>query len=302
MKVLSLFDGISCGRIALDQLGIKVDKYVAYEIDETAKLISSFNYNDIVYFNDVRECDPEAYKGFDLVIGGSPCQDLSQAMSNREGLNGTKSSLFFEFVRILKGINPKYFFFENVGSMSKDDEQIITNILNVKPLRLNSKDFSASLRNRYYWTNIPYTYIRYSVPRLNDILTSGYSNRDKARALLASDSRPLTTPVKMLHRYFNTGFTTVIFKSKDHYNECRRVFSTYFSGLSAKEIDSKLEEVPTEELNILNGVRYMNQEELERCMGLPTGYTKIVSRNKAAHHIGNGWNIPTIRAVFSRLK
>ena len=99
LKVLSLFDGISCGRVALDKVGVNCE-YHAYEIDENAKLISSDNYPQSHYYSDVFECDGNKFKNFDLLIGGSPCQDLSVGMKDRQGLAGKKSSLFFEYLRI----------------------------------------------------------------------------------------------------------------------------------------------------------------------------------------------------------
>jgi DNA (cytosine-5)-methyltransferase 3A len=295
VKVLSLFDGISCGRLALDILGVNVSEYVAYEIDSNAIKVSKDNYPSIIHHSDVRDCNGKDYTDFDLLIGGSPCQDLSGAQANREGLDGKKSSLFFEYVRVLEEMSPRFYFFENVGSMSKEDEEIISGILGSKPIKLNSKDFSPSLRNRYYWTNIPQTMLcnREDALDINDILESGYSNRKKARSLLASDSRPLATPIKMVHRYLNTGFTTLIFKDVQHYVDCNEQFLEHFKGLSASKIDKKIEEYSLD-VSIFDGVRYMSQVELERCMGIPDGYTKTLSRNKAAHHIGNAWNIPTI--------
>ena len=110
MKVLSLFDGISCGRVALDRAKIEVEEYHAYEIDDRAKKVSKFNYPESIYFSDVRECNGRKYKHFDMLIGGSPCQDLSIAMKDREGLAGQKSSLFFEYLRVFKRMKPKFFY------------------------------------------------------------------------------------------------------------------------------------------------------------------------------------------------
>jgi len=268
MKVLSLFDGISCGRVALDKLNIDCE-YHAYEIDDRAKRVSSFNYPDIHHYSDVFECNGEDYKGFDLLLGGSPCQDLSTAMKDRKGLAGQKSSLFFEYLRVFQEVQPKYFLFENVGGMKQEDKDIISELFGVQPIRINSSLVSAALRNRLYWTNIP----NVEQPKdkgieLQDILESGWTDRKKARALLASDSRPLRTKSKMIHRYRDTGFTTLVFDDKDMSDE---------------------------------NCRYMTQIELERCMTLPVGYTQILKRNEAAHHIGNGWTVDVIAHIFRGL-
>ncbi|MBQ3619125.1 MAG: DNA (cytosine-5-)-methyltransferase, partial [Bacteroidales bacterium] len=130
MRVLSLFDGISCGRLALERAGIPVEVYYASEVDKYAIKVSEKNYPDIIRLGDVREIDFSRFIGkIDLIIGGSPCQDLSIAKKNRQGLEGEKSGLFWKFVEAVKTIKPKYFMLENVASMSKENKQIITDTL-----------------------------------------------------------------------------------------------------------------------------------------------------------------------------
>ena len=150
MKVLSLFDGISCGMVALERAGIPVERYVAYEIDENAIKVSKRNYPQIEHFGDVTKADFTQYKGFDLLIGGSPCQNMS-TLGNRTGLQGEKSSLFFEFARALKEVSPKFFFLENNSNMPKADRQKITEILGVRPIEINSSIFVPQNRPRLYW-------------------------------------------------------------------------------------------------------------------------------------------------------
>lgn len=185
----------------------------------------------------------------------------------RTGLeNKEKSGLFFECNRILKEVNPTYFLIENVARMKNEDKQILTDLIGVQPIRINSYLVSAQLRDRLYWTNIP----NVTIPKdkeitLASILTSGYTDRKKARALLVSDSRPLTTPARMIHRYKNTRFTTLLW----------------------------------EELGNDNSVRYMNQTELERCQTVPEGYTKCLTRNEAADVLGDGWTVDIIAHIFS---
>ena len=173
MNVLSLFDGMSCGQIALDKLGIKVDNYFASEIKPHAIKVAQANYPNTVQLGDIKNIgiakpfiDKWIYNkttgeklhnigdGIDLFIGGSPCQDFSQANRKRDGLQGVKSGLFYEYVRLLKETKPKYFLLENV-KMKKEYQDIISGILGVQPISINSKLVSAGMRNRLYWTNIP---------------------------------------------------------------------------------------------------------------------------------------------------
>lgn len=155
MKILSLFDGISCGMVALERAGIPVEKYVAYEIEPNAIKISNKNYPQIEHCGDVTTADFTQYRGFDLLIGGSPCQSLSITQSKtRQNLDG-KSKLFFEFVRAFEEVKPKYFLFENVASMKDECKQVISECLGCEPIFINSSNFSAQERPRLYWTNIP---------------------------------------------------------------------------------------------------------------------------------------------------
>ena len=153
MNVLSLFDGMSCGRIALDKLGIKVDKYFASEIDKYAIKVSEANYPDIVRLGDVKEVKGSDLPKIDLLIAGSPCQGFSFA-GKQLAFDDPRSALFFEFTRLLEECNPKYFLLENVR-MKKEYLQVITDLVGVEPVLINSALVSAQNRNRYYWTNIP---------------------------------------------------------------------------------------------------------------------------------------------------
>ena len=155
IKVLSLFDGISCGMVALERAGIPVERYVAYEIEPNAIKISKNNYPQIEHCGDVTTADFTQYKGFDLLIGGSPCQSLSIMQSKtRQNLDG-KSKLFFEYVRAKEEMCPKWFLFENVASMNNESKQSISELLGCNPIFVDSADFTAQDRARLYWTNIP---------------------------------------------------------------------------------------------------------------------------------------------------
>ena len=282
ITVLSLCDGMSCGHIALDRVGIKVSRYFAAEIKDIAIKVTKANYPDTIHIGDVNKVSykngtlhteiGDFYVGhIDLVIFGSPCQTFSIAMKTelRVGLqNKEKSGLFLECYRILKEVNPAFFLMENVARMKKEDEDFISELMGVSPIRINSQLVSPQLRDHLYWTNIP----DISMPEaknitLQDILTSGFTDRKKARALLVSDSRPLVDKARMLRRYKTTGFTTIVW----------------------------------EEQGNDDSIRYMNQVELERCQTVPEGYTKCLERNEAADVLGDGWTIDVISHILSHM-
>ena len=270
MNVLSLFDGISIFQLALQKADIKVDNYFASEIKDIALKVTKENFPNTIQLGDVTKLDLKALPKIDI-IGGSPCQNLSVAMKkeHRKGLKGDKSILFWEYARILEEVKPKYFLLENVARMNKEDKDIITQTLGVEPIRINSSLLSAQLRDRLYWTNIP----NVTMPedkgiKLQDILTSGYTDREKSRALLVSDSRPLTTKSRMIHRYRTTGFTTLVFEEKGNDESCR----------------------------------YFNQTELERLQTVPDGYTKCLTRNQAANVLGDAWTRDVIAHILKGLK
>ena len=279
MNILSLCDGMSCCHIALDRAGIPVDKYFAAEIKDIGIKVTKANYPDTIHIGDVNKItykDGTLYTEngnykvkIDMVAFGSPCQSFSQAMKAdmRIGLaDKVRSGLFLECYRILKEVNPKWFLLENVGSMRKEDQQFLTECMGVEPIRINSRLVCAALRDRLYWTNIPnVTKPEDKGIKLQNILTSGYTDRDKARALLVSDSRPLVSKDKMLHRYKK--FTTIVWEEKGNDDS----------------------------------IRYLNQTELERCQTVPEGYTSCLTRNEAANVLGDGWTIDVIAHIFSGL-
>src|SRR3990167_6011145 len=161
MNILSLFDGISCARVALERTGIPITKYYASEIDKNAIAVSTKNYPDTIQLGDVKTITNDliaSYMGnveIGLMISGSPCQDLSIAQKNRKGLDGERSGLFWEYVRILKEAKPRWFILENVASMSKEAKEVITRELGVEPIMINAALVSAQNRKRLFWTNIP---------------------------------------------------------------------------------------------------------------------------------------------------
>lgn len=162
MKVLSLFDGMSCGQLALNRLGIKVDTYYASEIDKYAMQVTQANFPETIQVGDVCNLDPNDFKDVDLMLAGSPCQGFSFA-GKQLAFDDPRSALFFEFIRLLKEIKPKYFLLENV-KMKKEYLQVISEQVSacypeipfgIEPIFINSSLVSAQNRQRYYWTNIP---------------------------------------------------------------------------------------------------------------------------------------------------
>ena len=168
INVLSLFDGISCARVALDKAGFDVKHYFSSETDKYAIQVALKNFPDTIQLGDIKEIYARkngklinnknlcygSKEGIDLFIGGSPCQDLSIAKKNRTGLKGSRSNLFYEYVRLLKEIKPKYFILENVASMPAEAKEIITKIMGVQPIMINASLVSAQTRKRLFWTNI----------------------------------------------------------------------------------------------------------------------------------------------------
>ena len=280
MNVLSLFDGMSCGQIALERAGIKVDNYYASEIKPHAIQITQHNYPNTIQVGDVTKLSSANLQKIDLLIGGSPCQDFSRANINQKGLEGEKSGLFYEYVRLLKELNPKYFLLENVR-MKKEYQHVISKELGVEPIRINSSLVSGVLRDRFYWTNIPFDKnIEDKSIKLSEIIDEGYVDREKGMCLLESYSRPLKTPSKIARRYFKYGFWQVIFKDEQTYNKLRNDYNLAVEG----------------------DVRYMNQSEMETAQTVPIGYTKILDRNKAACLLGDGWTVDVIAHIFKGLK
>ena len=185
MNVLSLFDGMSCTQIALQKLGIIPTKYFASEIDQYAMKVTQTNFPDTVQLGDVTKVNADDLPEIDLLIGGSPCQGFSFA-GKRLNFDDPRSKLFFEYVRLLKALKPKYFLLENVR-MKQESQDVISEQLGVQPIVLNSNLVSAQNRHRLYWTNIPVD----GLPedrgiKLRDILEHGYTDREKSHCVDAN--------------------------------------------------------------------------------------------------------------------
>lgn len=284
MKVLSLFDGISCGMVALERAGIPVERYVAYEIDKNAIKISQKNYPQIEHCGDVTTADFTKYKDFDLLIGGSPCQSLSIVQSKtRKHLDG-KSKLFFEFVRAKEEMQPKYFLFENVASMNDDSKAAISDFLGCKPILVNSADFSAQERPRLYWTNIKFD--------LN------YPSRN----LVLNDILEDFVDEKYFYNYplLNLDLSkqvcaTLDFKNHDMH---KRVFNPKFKVHTLTTCGGG----NTQKKVYIDGrARKLTPLEYERLQTLPDNYTAGVADCHRYTACGNGWTVDVIAHIFKSL-
>ena len=308
MKVLSLFDGISCGRVALERAGIPIEKYYAYEIDRYAIQISEKNYPDIVHCGDVTDADFTQYHGqIDLLIGGSPCQGFSFA-GKRLNFEDPRSKLFFEYVRALKEVKPTYFLFENTP-MKKEVQDAISELLGVEPILINSSLVSAQSRKRLYWTNIP----NVALPEdkgilLEDIvLPDALVDRDKAHAVIASIGR--TT-----HReYFKKNQGQMVYlavelsniyggfkekKLRVHLGKSCTIRAGQGGGhIPSLIIEDKVKEFTLEDFK--KCIRKVTPLECERLQTLPDNYTEGISDTQRYKCIGNGWTVDVIAHILS---
>ena len=285
MKVLSLFDGMSCGQIALKKIGFNVDNYFAAEIKQHAIKCTQHNFPETIQIGDVRKV---SYKDgilttengifevgkIDLLIGGSPCQDLSVLMRNREGLEGKKSSLFNEWLRIKNEVNPRYFMLENVASMSIDNKNKIDELLGVTGIFINSTLFSAQLRKRYYWTNLNVDLkIEDKCIELQSILESGYTERKKSVCIVRNYAGSVQSSnkesfIRMCNLRSKKGFLTVVYEEK----------------------------------NNPNSVRLFTQTELEVLQTVPKGYTNCLTYEEAADLLGDGWTVDVICHILKNME
>lgn len=282
MKVLSLFDGISCGMVALERAGIKVDRYIAYEIEPNAIKISQKNYPWIEHCGDVTTADFTQYKGFELLIGGSPCQSLSIVQSKtRKNLNG-KSKLFFEYVRAKEEMKPKYFLFENVASMNEESKQIISEYLGCTPIYIDSGDFSAQQRPRLYWTNIPVL--------LNQI---------KSKAVLG-DILEEEVDEKYFYSYplYNVDLNKQVCALMQFNNQemHKRVFNPKFKIHTLTCVSGGGQQ---KKVYIKGRARKLTPLEYERLQTLPDNYTEGIADSHRYTCCGNGWTVEVVKYILS---
>jgi len=306
MKVLSLFDGCGGARQALKDLNIVPEEYLAVEIDKYAKTIAEKNHPDLFEIGDINDVDyalNEVHGPFDLIIGGSPCTDLSVAKKGRKGLSGARSGLFWKMAAIIEHFKPKYFLLENVASMSKESKQTITKVLGVEPIMINSALVTAQSRKRLYWINIPnviqpedrgiflkdiievnvdtkYFYSEKAISYLDRSKINKrfvvYKDDIKANCLTANYTKALPYNVYVDREKAHCVTSTYMNRACVNYNrgEGQIVFHN-------------------------DKVRRLTPTECERLQGLPENYTEGVSNTQRYKMIGNGFTIPVIAHILS---
>ena len=292
MRVLSLFDGVSCGRVALERAGIPVEKYYASEIDKYAIQITQKNYPDTVQLGDVTKVNFEELIGkVDLLIGGSPCQDLSNYKYDRgdvKGLEGSKSSLFYYFVKAIRTIRPKYFLLENVASMEQKWADVISLELGVKPIMINSSLVCAAERKRLYWTNIP----------INGL--PGDKNIMLKDIVIPYDEVPEKYWYKNEFTY--NGDDKKI-QATLHINGQRNMKEVYNLNGKCNTLLCDGDGGNRQKKVFQNGrCRKLMPIEYERLQTLPDNYTAGVSDSRRYTAIGNGWTVEVIVHIFKGLK
>ena len=312
MNVLSLFDGMSCGRIALDRLGIKVDNYYASEIDKYAIKVSEANYPDIIQVGDVTALDLSTLPKIDLIMGGSPCQGFSFA-GKQLAFDDPRSALFFEFVKCVKELKPKYFLLENVR-MKKEYLDVISEYMGVEPICINSALVSAQNRVRYYWTNIPG--IEQPEQRgivLRDILETNKSDildniQEKSYVIKAQYYKSSKANFEANNGFRATGIpqkpiqvgTAVDIKGHDI---LKRVYSENgkpptVNAQSGGTAGSGNMLVEDKEIYW----RKLTCRECERLQTVPDNYTNHVSNTQRYKMLGNGWTIEVIAHILKNME
>ena len=291
MNVLSRFDGISCARVALDRAEIKVNAYMASEIDKNAIKVSNKNYPDIIRVGSVVGLEVEGQ--IDLLIGGSPCQDLSIAKKGRKGLDGDRSGLFWEYVRIMKECKPQWFILENVASMPKADKDIITREMGVEPVMFNASLVSAQSRKRLFWTNIPFTLPDDRGILLKDILQSN-----------VDDSFYVNNGLGAKTGLYKVGRDVGRRLNADGHRADGDTSIPYERRIETREDDKSgtLTSVAKDNLVVGDRIRKLTPVECERLQGLPDNYTEGVATTHRYKCLGNAFNVDVIAHILTRVK
>ena len=304
-NVLSLFDGIGCGIQALKEANVDFKCYYSSEVDKGAIKIALHNHPEIIPVGDVRNLIGKDFKKIDLLIGGSPCQNFSfcgtrKGMVTKEGIEITtleqylqlkaegfafegQSYLFWEFVRLLKEVQPKYFLLENVR-MDKKWEDLISKITGVKPLKINSSKLVPQNRFRNYWTNIPATEPEDRSPSLSNFIR---------QAKTGVGFRGVKDPSKPI-KNGKVGYTVKLqIRNDDIANAILTELGNAESGHGTGHY-----------MTVDNMIKTFSAEDCEILQGLPKGYTDVqgIRYNKRIHGLGNGWTVPVISHIFSFIK
>lgn len=290
MNVLSLFDGISCGQIALERAGIKVDKYYASEIDKHAIKVTQYNYPNTIQIGSVTEVDVSKLDKIDLLIGGSPCQGLSIGNIHKQLLNDVRSKLFYEYVRLLNEINPKYFLLENV-LMDNNSEAEFTRLTGVKPILINSSLLSAQRRERLYWTNIP----NVIQPEDKGILFKDILDNDIDNYIL---SDILKARFKLYGEDNGTKLVIGTTKIEGKIGQRDRVYGINNKIPTLTSTDYK----QPKQVYVKGVLRKTTPVECERLQTLPDNYTASISDTQRYKALGNGWTVDVISHILKNIK
>jgi DNA-cytosine methyltransferase len=279
MNILSLFDGISCAKLALDKIGIPINRYYSSEIDKYAIKVAQSNYPDTIQLGDVTKLNSNNLPKIDLLIGGSPCQGFS-VCGKHKNFNDPRSKLFFEFIRLLEETKPLYFLLENV-SMKKEWEDIITSNIGTNPIQINSNLVSAQNRKRLYWTNIQ----NIEQPKDKNIYFKDIREYNVADNFYYTDKA--LSWIK-LHEQ-NTGKKLRIIQDNDKLptitaSYCKKYSNQQFIGIE----DAK-------------GLRFITPLECERAQTIPDNYTNHVSNTQRYKMIGNAMTVEIISHILSYL-
>ena len=283
MNVLSLFDGISCGQIALNRAGIKYDKYFSSEIEKDSIKVTQHNYPNTVQLGDVSNIKGEDLPQIDLLFGGSPCQSFSNAISYNTGFDG-KSKLFFEYVRLLRELKSKYFLLENVV-MKKEWEQVITDYLGVEPVLINSDKFSAQSRARLYWTNIPIN----ELPESNSLVLEDIAENNVEEKYFYNQNFEFHGDDKVVCATLEINGHDILKRVNSRTHKCQTLTAVCGGNQQKKIIDK-------------GRVRKLTPREYERLQTVPDDYTNIISAGARYKALGNGWTVDVIAHIFKGLK
>jgi DNA (cytosine-5)-methyltransferase 3A len=283
-----LFDGISCGRVASERSELKIDKYYASEINEASIKITQKNYPDTIQLGNVMDLSEEKINKLDkidLLMGGSPCEDLSIVKSKiRTGLDGDKSKLFWEYIRIKNTINPKYFLLENVASMSDESKNIITEQIGIKPIMINSNLVSGQDRERYYWTNIP------NITQPED------------KGIILKDIMETNVDEKYFYKqdfdFYGWDKKLIARLHLNCHDMGKRVYNPNFKSPTLTAINGGYHE---KKVFDNDRCRKMTPLEYERLQTLPEGYTEGISYAKRCSMIGNGWTVDVIAHILKNI-
>lgn len=292
MNVLSVFDGMSCGQIALERAEVKVDNYFASEIDKYAMKVTQNNYPNTQQLGSIIDLKANSLSKIDLFIGGSPCQGFSFA-GKQLNFDDPRSKLFFEFVRMLNEIretNPNVLFLLENVRMKKESQDVITEYLGVEPIEVNSNLVSAQNRKRLYWTNIEgFVQPEDDGVTIEDIIDLDYIPKRWENHAIENMKNIDAEFVNKNNLFFVKGDLISRKSPRRQYGmsldkcftlRCAQKHGVYING----------------------NVRFLNRKEYERLQTIPEGYTDCVSENQAMNMLANGWTVDVIAEIFKHIK